>query len=236
MPPTTTIDDRVNVKNRDIPDLKKKRKPDDEPMADEVQAEAKLRPYMRKDGLFIKDLLSLRILQRKTGRVDKKSGQLVMENKYTLEEANAYVTELMERSGRTVGTDPISGRPKAVPGWDLAIQVPGMLQSEQMAPKEPEGAAAQQIRDNAMLAVQADNKELKEAVRRLEGGAGARKAKELRDMGATELRDFAADNEIAVPPKVSGKIAIREVIEKELAERKTDEDPESGTSEGSATN
>jgi len=216
------IDDRENLRNIDIPDAKAAKKPVKGPVSPEVQAEGNLRQYIRPDGVFIKDLPSLRILQIRTGEMDKKTNAPKMKNKYTQAEAEELVIDMCEKSGRKIETDPVSGRPKAVPGWDLKIRVPGHENIEQYAPKEPEGAAREKIRDNAMLAMQDENKTLKERLDRLEAGQG-RQPKEITQMSATELRDYAADSEIAVPSKVVGKTNILAEIQKALAERKENE-------------
>lgn len=229
------IDDRENLRNIDIPDAKASKKPGKEPVSAEVQQEGNLRQYIRPDGVFIKDLPSLRILQRATGRKNK-VGAPVMENKYTQSEANRLVAEMCLKSGRKMETDQVSGRPKAVPGWNMTIRVPGHENSEQYAPNEPEGAAREKIRDNAMLTVQEDNAalrkemaELKETINEIAAGTVAAVAatnkgnvKDTKDMNVFELQKYAKDNEFDLGT-TKKKPEMLAVIDRQITERNENE-------------
>ncbi|KKM25655.1 hypothetical protein LCGC14_1592730, partial [marine sediment metagenome] len=65
------------------------------------------------------------------------------------------IVQMCEAAGRTVERDFLTGRWKAVPGWDLGIVVPGMKSSEQYAPQKAAGEDRQRISD-ALVARQED--------------------------------------------------------------------------------
>lgn len=209
------------TKPRDIPDATSK-KADKPPMAPGVQIERNARRYIRKDGVFIKDVEYL--WRRNTGRYDAK-GNPIFELEKTREEAEQLVTELLEQSGRKVAPDPISGRLKATPGWDLNIRVPGFEQSEQSAPKEPEGKLRERLNDQMLLEMREERTELlntvaelKKTVEKLAGGP----VKDTKDMNVLELRKYAKDNEIDLGAAKT-KPDMLAAIDKARAERTEDE-------------
>jgi len=125
----------------DIPDVElKKPKPVTLPV--KVQRERDMRRYIRKDGVFRKDF------------------EVMFKGK-TKAQAEKVIRAQCKLTGRKVETESLTGRLKAVPGWDLTIRVPGMAREEQIAPKAPEGEARQKINENLLLNTAKENKELK---------------------------------------------------------------------------
>lgn len=125
----------------DIPDAElKKPKPITLPV--KVQRERDIRRYIRKDGVFIKDF------------------EIMFKGK-TKVQAEKSIRDLCKLTGRKVENELLTGRLKAVPGWDLAIRVPGMAREEQAAPKEPSGETRQKINESLLLSVEKENKKLK---------------------------------------------------------------------------
>ncbi len=125
----------------DIPDAElKKPKPITLPV--KVQRERDIRRYIRKDGVFIKNF------------------ELMFKGK-TKVQAEKSIRDLCKLTGRKVEKELLTDRLKAVPGWDLAIRVPGMAREEQAAPKEPSGETRQKINESLLLSVEKENKDLK---------------------------------------------------------------------------
>lgn len=125
----------------DIPDAElKKPKPITLPV--KVQRERDIRRYIRKDGVFIKNF------------------ELMFKGK-TKVQAEKSIRDLCKLTGRKVETELLTDRLKAVPGWDLAIRVPGMAREEQVAAKEPSGETRQKINESLLLSVEKENKDLK---------------------------------------------------------------------------
>lgn len=125
----------------DIPDAElKKPKPITLPV--KVQRERDMRRYIRKDGVFRKDF------------------EIMFKGK-TKPQAEKIIRAQCKLTGRKVETESLTGRLKAVPGWDLTIRVPGMAREEQQAPKKPEGEDRQKINESLLLNVEKENKELK---------------------------------------------------------------------------
>ena len=125
----------------DIPDAELK-KPDPIKLPVKVQRERDIRRYIRKDGVFIKDFE-------------------IMFPRMTKTQAEIPIRALCRLTGRKVEKESLTGRFKAVPGWDLSIRVPGMAREEQAAPKAPEGEERQKINESLLLAMEKENKELK---------------------------------------------------------------------------
>ncbi len=125
----------------DIPDAElKKPKPITLPV--KVQRERDIRRYIRKDGVFIKNF------------------EIMFKGK-TKVQAEKSIRDLCKLTDRKIETESLTDRLKAVPGWDLAIRVPGMAREEQAAPKEPSGETRQKINESLLLSVEKENKELK---------------------------------------------------------------------------
>jgi hypothetical protein len=142
---------RATSRLQDIPDTQKKEPPKAD-MPPHVQAEREVRRFIRKDGVFVKDFE--RLFDRFTGEI--KNGKCIYAATMSLAEAKRHVIELLEKTGRKIEHDPLTGRPKAVPGWDLNISVPGMEQSEQRAPVESD----QVIRDRQNAQLIADQRKM----------------------------------------------------------------------------
>jgi hypothetical protein len=158
---TDTVQEPQTVTREvDIPDAEAARKKT-VVLPAKTQVERDIRRYIRKDGVFVKDLECMWDVD--TGKRDS-SGNMIRTATKTKEEAEKIVIELCEKTGRKVEKDPTSGRLRAVPGWDLAIHVPGMLREEANAPKAPEGEARMKINDNMLVALQKENQELKDTL------------------------------------------------------------------------
>ena len=182
------------TKEVDIPDAEAKEKKTIV-LDPEVQAERDVRRYIRKDGVFIKDVEYL--WYTPTGRI-LANGVAERTLTKTKEAAEEFVTELCEKSGRTVELDPVSKRPKATPGWDLSIRVPGMQDSEMFAPKTSQGDLQQAQTSELMARLIADNRALADQVKglveKMDADAGAIPAaqKGLQQMNHKELDAYAA--------------------------------------------
>ena len=137
----------------DIPDAELK-KPEPITLPVKVQRERDIRRYIRKDGVFIKNFENLF-----TKLVLK--GLKQVELKMPKAQAEEIIRDLCKLTGRNVEKGTLTGRLKAVPGWNLAIRVPGMAREEQKAPKAPEGEVRQKINESLLLSVEKENKELK---------------------------------------------------------------------------
>jgi hypothetical protein len=159
--------ERANPKPKDIPDVNSKG-PVDTPMEPEVQQERTVRRYIRKDGMFRKDLKWLDT--EDTGELDL-NGDPVKKPGYTEIQATKIAVETIKASGRGVEKDPATGRLKAVPGWNLDIRVPGFGVIEQKAPKEPQGKIREEINDRALRDLQKQNEKLQEQLDKLAGKA-----------------------------------------------------------------
>ncbi|MEE9365899.1 MAG: hypothetical protein V3W44_04345 [Dehalococcoidales bacterium] len=178
----------------DIPDANAQEAPKIELPAP-VKAERDIRRYIRPDGVFVKDLA--RAFDNPTSTA--KDGTAVLTPTFTDEEAEQHVRNLCEQSGRDVTTDYLTKRPKAVPGWDFNIQVPGMAQSEQKRPKAPDGETRIKVAEGAVAQLQEANQELQATVEQLAKNFEAltREAppdKPLGQMNHVELDKFALDN------------------------------------------
>lgn len=157
---------------KDIPDAEAKAKPVVE-MAPDVQAEREVRRYINKEGIFARDLEQLFAVA--TG-IDS-SGRMQYRQTQTKESAEKMVTELLEKSGRKVGRDSISGRLKAAPGWNLNIRVPGMQKSEEKAASESDAHLQARVNQQQLLDLRSQNEALQ---KRLD-------ALEAKDLGAAKM-------------------------------------------------
>ena len=131
----------------DIPDFNERELPQ-AVLSAEVLGERNVRRYIRKDGVFNKDFEHF--FDNDTGKFDS-GGRIIYEATKTIAEAQAFITELCENTGRKVVIDSLSGRPRAEPGWNLDIRVPGMGQSEQKAPTVPEGVMRERINNQLLI-------------------------------------------------------------------------------------
>ena len=123
------------IRKPDIPDMAKK-EPAKIVLTPPIKKERDFRRFTRKNGVLIKDFVNFFDVEDGvdgTGRIRYKSTK-------TVEEATKFIRELCESAGRTVVNDELTGRLKAVPGWDLDIRVPGMESVEQNAAVEPDSA------------------------------------------------------------------------------------------------
>ena len=145
---------------QEIPDFNKQEIPK-AVLTAEVQAERNVRRYLRKDGTFNKDFEHF--FDKDTGKFDS-GGRIIYEPTMTKEQAHELITKLCEDTGRKVTIDPISGRPQAVPGWNLDIRVPGMAQSEQKAATVPEGALRERLNNQLLIEQRSLINELAEQV------------------------------------------------------------------------
>ncbi len=125
----------------DIPDAELK-KPKPITLPKKVQGERDMRRYIRKDGVF------------------RKNFEIMFKGK-TKAQAEKFIRGLCKLTGRKVETESLTDRLKAVPGWNLAIRVPGMSREEQVAPKAPEGEERQKIQESLLLKVEKENEDLK---------------------------------------------------------------------------
>jgi len=132
---------------QEIPDFNKQEIPK-AVLTAEVQAERNVRRYIKKDGTFNKDFEHF--FDKDTGKFDS-GGRIIYEPTMTKEQARDFITKLCEDTGRKMTTDPISGRPQAVPGWNLDIRVPGMAQSEQKAATVPEGVLRERLNNQLLM-------------------------------------------------------------------------------------
>jgi hypothetical protein len=139
--------EKIDKNIPDIPDFNEQEIPRAR-ISEEVLNERNVRRYTRKDGTFNKDFE--RSFDRNTNKLDS-VGRIIYEQVMTKEEAQKYITELCEMTGRKVVIDSLSGRPRAVPGWNLEIRVPGMSQSEQKAATVPEGELRERINNQLIL-------------------------------------------------------------------------------------
>jgi len=147
----------------DIPDANKKEIPK-AVMSAEVKLERDVRRYIKKDGTFCKDFEQF--FNRDTGKIDP-AGRIIYEPTMTKAEAQKLITDLCEKSGRTVEVDSFTGRPKATPGWNLDIRVPGMSQSEQKSPTVPEGVLREKLNNQLILDLKKQNEEMAAAIKKL---------------------------------------------------------------------
>lgn len=139
--------EKIDRNKPDIPDFNEQEIPQAE-ITPEVQAERNVRRYIRKDGMFIKDFEHS--FDRNTGELDS-GGRMIYIPSMTKAEAQAFITGLCENSGRKVVIDSLSKRPRAEPGWNLDIRVPGMSQSEQKAATVPEGVLRERLNNQLIL-------------------------------------------------------------------------------------
>ena len=186
----------------DIPDANFKPAPQVE-LADHVKSESILRQYLRPDGVFVKDLAGAFT----TVKGVAKNGTETRVRTLTLEQANEHVKQLCIVSGRNVEVDFISKRPKAVPGWDQSIHVPGMDHEEQNAPKTAKGEDRLKIAEATVVQLQGENQALTEKVGSLDAKmdqvlagmqnkAPTQPAKPLGQMNHDELDVYAAENRL----------------------------------------
>lgn len=200
-------------RNVDIPDLANKDTPK-AILSAEQKKERNLRRFTRKDGVFVKDFEKL--FDDVTG-LDASNRQIYKATK-TLEEATEFVVILIEDTGRKLEKDPVTGRLKAVPGWNFDIHCPGMESVEQNAYVESESIQRQKRVDMLLEQSQAQVgvlteqvKELIATVAELTGGKPAEGGKPIED----ELDDAsvaAADRQAAI------SATAREEAKKELRE------------------
>ena len=124
---------QVQSRSGEIPDFNEQEIPK-AVMSDEVKDERNVRRYVKKDGVFCKGFVHF--FDKDTGKFDA-GGHIIYKPEMTEEQAQAFITEICEAAGRIVEIDSITGRPQAVPGWNLDIRVPGMRQSEEKAVTVP---------------------------------------------------------------------------------------------------
>ncbi len=174
-------------------------------LAPDVAEEMVMRTYLRKDGVFVKDLKGA--FSQVVGTAE--DGTEIRETKVDDEQAEAIVRDLCEKSGRTVVQDFTSSRPKAVPGWRVTIHVPGMDHEEQFAAKSVKGEDRLKIAEGAVVRLEASNQELVGLVKGLgeqvkslladSAGANIQPSKPLGQMNHEELDECAAANKIFFP-------------------------------------
>jgi len=152
--------DNVVTERQDIPDFNKQEIPK-AVLTPEVQAERDVRRYIKKDGTFAKDFVHFFDID--TGKFDS-GGRIIYAPTKTVAEAQEFITDMCKKTGRKVVVDSISGRPQAVPGWNLDIRVPGMGQSEQKAATEPEGVQREKLNNQLLMDMRAQINDLMETV------------------------------------------------------------------------
>lgn len=184
MPVETRNGKQVTVKEVDIPDegLKQQEKVVLEP---NIVTERNVRRYIRTDGVFRKDV---RLLTPTPDNED---------------EAIATVEAICTESGREIEKDVITGRHKAVPGWDLAIRVPGMGNEERNAPKKPEGEAARKIQEELVVRLQSEVDDLSKKLAQVLASIPQPKAYD--QMTHSELDIVAINNNVEWPEDVKNK-------------------------------
>ena len=139
----------------DIPDKAKQEIPKVQ-FAPEVKAERNIRRFIRKDGVFCKDYQHF--FDVETGMDDK--GRILYKPTKTIEEAEEFIVDLCEKSGRKIVIDDVTKRPKAVPGWNLEIRVPGMEVNEQTASVESEAIMRERATSRMLDTMQIQMKEM----------------------------------------------------------------------------
>ncbi len=190
----------------DIPDAELK-KPEPIKLSSIVQNERDMRRYIRKDGVFRKNFE----VQFKDKTKTKTKAQ-----------AEEVIRDQCKLTGRKVETESLTGRLKAVPGWDLTIRVPGMAREEQQAPKPPDGETRQKINESLLLSVQEENKVLKEQLAeinaRLDGKTPDEGSKSLKDMSNKELDEYAERNNISLKDCTNKADKVTAIIDAEKEE------------------
>lgn len=213
MPVTTTKEGIQTITREvDIPDTTLKQQ-EKVVLPAEIQRERDLRRYIAKNGMFRKGLRDMWRLLDDKGRPYYTK---------TAEEAAAFVTDICEKAGRSVETDHMTGRLKAVPGWNLDIRVPGMASSEQSAPQKPEGEERQKINETALVHLQDENAQLRADVAALKAAmqpAPTQPVKPLGEMNHAELDAYAAENNITFGDEQTTKADKVAVIENVMEER-----------------
>jgi len=139
--------DNVVTGQPDIPDFNKQEIPK-AVMSAEVLGERNVRRYTKKDGMFCKDFEHF--FDKDTGKIDNGT-RIIYAPTMTKQQAQEFITKLCEDTGRKVVIDALSGRPQAVPGWNLDIRVPGMGQSEQKAATVPEGTLRERLNNQLLM-------------------------------------------------------------------------------------
>ena len=163
-------------------------------MTAEVLGERNFRRYTKKDGTFCKDFEHF--FDKDTGKFDE-GGRIIYEPTMTKEQAQKFITDLCEKTGRTVVVDSLGGRPRAVPGWNLDIRVPGMGQSEQKAAAVPEGVMRERLNNQLLLDQRGQINELKETVAHLAAQlAPEEPTGKLEDGTIAQLRGLAKERNI----------------------------------------
>jgi hypothetical protein len=153
----------VEVLKPDIPDFNEQKIPK-AILTAEVQSERDVRRYICKDGKFNKGFEHF--FDVETGKFGSKS-EILYRATMTKEQAQKFITDLCEKSGRTVVIDSLTGRPRAVPGWNLDIRVPGMSLAEQRSPTLPEGVLRERLNNQLLLEQTKQIDELKATVAKL---------------------------------------------------------------------
>lgn len=204
---------RKITRAEDIPDSDFK-EPEKVVLPADVAQEREVRRYIRKDGVFIKDLPGLWELptgeRDVRGKVKTGPDNLPKrQRQFTLEEVNEFVIKECEKSGRTMSVDGLSGRPKATPGWDLTIHVPGQSQSEQQAAMPPTGEEAIKNTQALVTRLSDENAKLKlgyddlaeelRDIKALLAQGPADSVKPLEKMNHEELDNQAAGVKIVFP-------------------------------------
>jgi len=133
-------------------------------MSDEVKAERNFRRYTKKNGVFCKAFEHF--FDRDTGKFDA-GGRIIYEPTMTKEQAEKLIVDLCKKAGRKIVVDSVTGRPQAVPGWNLDIRVPGMKQSEEMAVTVPAGALRERINNQALIDLREQNNIMAEQIAHL---------------------------------------------------------------------
>ena len=176
------------AKLQDIPKFKQPEIPK-AVLEPEVQTEREVRRYIRKDGVFIKDLDRLFLVD--TGVI--KEGRIIYQKGMNIKEATSFVAELCEKSGRNIEIDALTERPKAAPGWNLNIQVPGMAQSEQKASLESDKSIQRRQQDQLVQDLRKRNVDLDARIKNMESIISGPKNVTREVMDSAKSPDTPAD-------------------------------------------
>lgn len=208
--------EKIDRNKPDIPDFNEQEIPQAK-MSEEALAERNVRRYIRKDGMFKKDFEHC--FDRNTGELDS-GGRMIYVPTMTKAEAQAFITDLCENTGRKVVIDTVSKRPRAEPGYNLNIRVQGMSQTEQKAATVPEGVLRERLNNQLILDQRNSIDELTSLVKKLlaekkETAAAESKTKakgedKLEALKIDELRILADDRNI----DLNGLFLKADIIEK----------------------
>ena len=92
-----------------------------------------------------------------------------------------------------VEIDSITGRPQAVPGWNLDIRVPGMRQSEEKAVTVPEGVLRERLNNEILLSQRDQMKGMAEQIAHLTAQLGQKEESEPEKELTEPEKPLAAD-------------------------------------------